>query len=158
LPAAIAIGSNVGDRASHIAFAVTRLRRLMQNLSVSSTYETVPLDMVGPQRMFLNAAAVGECALPARALLDVLLEIERERGRERPFAGAARTLDLDLVLYDDQQIDEPGLTVPHPRFRERRFVLEPLTEIAPGLRDPVTGATVEELFTRLPPAGATTRQ
>ena len=120
--------------------------------------ETVPVDMVGPQRMFLNAAAVGACALPARALLDVLLEIERERGRERPFAGAARTLDLDLVLYDDQQIDEPGLTVPHPRFRERRFVLEPLTEIAPSLRDPVTGATVEELLKRLPPAGATIRQ
>ena len=68
------------------------------------------------------------------------------RGRERPFPGAARTLDLDLVLFGDRVVDEPGLQVPHPRFRERRFVLEPLAEIAPELVDPVTGKTVEELL------------
>ena len=74
------------------------------------------------------------------------MAIEAERGRERPFPGAARTLDLDLILFGDQIIDEPGLIVPHPRFRERRFVLEPLAEIAPEMVDPVTGQTVEELL------------
>ena len=75
----------------------------------------------------------------------MLLAIEAERGRARPFAGAARTLDLDLVLFGDQVIEEPGLIVPHARFRERKFVLEPLAEIAPDLVDPVAGKTVGEL-------------
>jgi 2-amino-4-hydroxy-6-hydroxymethyldihydropteridine diphosphokinase len=79
-------------------------------------------------------------------LLAELLGIESDRGRERPFPGAARTLDLDLVLFGDQVVNDPGLIVPHPRFRERKFVLEPLAEIAPGLRDPVTGKTVRELL------------
>jgi 2-amino-4-hydroxy-6-hydroxymethyldihydropteridine diphosphokinase len=81
-----------------------------------------------------------------RELLAELLAIERDRGRERPFPGAARTLDLDLVLFGDQVVNQPGLIVPHPRFRDRKFVLEPLAEIAPGLRDPVTGKTVMELL------------
>ena len=85
---------------------------------------------------------MGETALSPRALLDALLAIERERGRERPYPNAPRTLDLDLILFGDAVIDEPGLVVPHPRFRERRFVLEPLAEIAPDLVDPVSGLTV----------------
>jgi 2-amino-4-hydroxy-6-hydroxymethyldihydropteridine diphosphokinase len=93
---------------------------------------------------------VGETSLDARDLLDTLLAIERDLGRERPFPGAARTLDLDLILYGDAIIDEaPSLVVPHPRFKERRFVLEPLAEIAPDWRDPVTGKTVEELLRTL---------
>jgi 2-amino-4-hydroxy-6-hydroxymethyldihydropteridine diphosphokinase len=79
-------------------------------------------------------------------LLDELQAIEREAGRERPYTGAARTLDLDLILFGDHIIDEPQLAVPHPRFRERRFVLEPLAEIGEGLVDPVTGRTVAELL------------
>ena len=75
-----------------------------------------------------------------------MLLIERDAGRERPYPGAARTLDLDLVLYGDQIVDEPGLVVPHPRFRDRRFVLEPLAEIAPELRDPVSRKTIGELL------------
>jgi 2-amino-4-hydroxy-6-hydroxymethyldihydropteridine diphosphokinase len=82
-------------------------------------------------------------------LLDLLLAIERERGRERPFHGAPRTLDLDLVLFRDEMIGEPDLSVPHPRFRDRLFVLEPLAEVAPGLRDPVTKKTVSELLAAL---------
>jgi 2-amino-4-hydroxy-6-hydroxymethyldihydropteridine diphosphokinase len=79
----------------------------------------------------------------------LLQALERERGRERPFPRAPRTLDLDLILFGDEVIGETALTVPHPRFRERRFVLEPLAEIAPGLTDPVTGKTVGQLLTEL---------
>jgi 2-amino-4-hydroxy-6-hydroxymethyldihydropteridine diphosphokinase len=107
---------------------------------------TAPVGMTGPQPMFLNAAAVGDTSLGARALLEALLDIEREAGRQRPSPNASRTLDLDLVLFGNAVIDEPGLVVPHPRFRERKFVLEPLAEIAPQMLDPVTGATVAAMF------------
>jgi 2-amino-4-hydroxy-6-hydroxymethyldihydropteridine diphosphokinase len=108
----------------------------------------VPVGVTGPQPMFVNAAAVGGTTMEARALLEMLLDIERERGRERPHANAARTLDLDLVLFGEAVIDEPGLIIPHPRFRERRFVLEPLAEIAPDMVDPVTGCTIARLLER----------
>ena len=101
--------------------------------------------------MYLNAVAVGETALPARALLDALLAIEGERGRSRPHQNAPRTLDLDLILFGETVIDEPGLVVPHPRFRERRFVLQPLAEIASDLRDPISGKTAGELLAALGP-------
>jgi 2-amino-4-hydroxy-6-hydroxymethyldihydropteridine diphosphokinase len=105
--------------------------------------------VVGPQPLYLNAAAVGETILPPRALLDLLLGIERERGRERPpVPNSPRTLDLDLILFGGLIIDEPDLIVPHPRFRERRFVLEPLAEVAPDLVDPSTGETVATLLAR----------
>jgi 2-amino-4-hydroxy-6-hydroxymethyldihydropteridine diphosphokinase len=152
--AAIALGSNLGDRRGHIEFAFARLRGLLANLRISSLYETEPVEVPNEQPRFLNAAAVGETTLTPRELLEALLSIERERGRERPFAGAARTLDLDLVLVGERVVDEEGMTIPHPRFRERRFVLEPLFEIAPQLRDPVSGQTVEELFKRLEPRAA----
>ncbi len=147
---AIALGSNVGDRRAHLDFAVDRLRTLLDNLKVSSYDETEPAGVPAPQPLFLNAAAVGETTLSARALLDALLAIERERGRERPYANAPRTLDLDLVLFGDVVIQEPDLVVPHPRFRERRFVLEPLAQIAPDLADPVTRLTIADLLRRAP--------
>ena len=97
-----------------------------------------------------NGVVIGMTDLEPRALLEALLAIERERGRERPHAGAARTLDLDLIFYGDHVIDEPGLVVPHPRFRERRFVLAPLADVAGEWIDPVTGRSVSALLRRLP--------
>jgi len=144
--AAIALGSNLGDRQAHLDHAVTRLHQLLRGLTVSQYRDTAPVQMRGPQRLVLNAAAVGDTALSAREVLDALLAIEQERDRERPFEHAPRTLDLDLILFGDLVIDEPGLVVPHPRFRERRFVLEPLAEIAPKLVDPVSGLTIRELL------------
>lgn len=148
---AVSLGSNVGDRRAHLNFAVASLRGLLTNLAVSRYYETVPVGVSGPQAMFLNAAAVGQTSLTARGVLEALLAIEQERGRERPYARAPRTLDLDLILLGDIVLDEPGLVVPHPRFRERRFVLEPLAEIAPDLKDPATGSPVSALLSRLAP-------
>jgi 2-amino-4-hydroxy-6-hydroxymethyldihydropteridine diphosphokinase len=147
---AIALGSNLGDRERHLRSAIEALRPSIRNLTLSTFHETAPVG-VGDQPSFLNAAAVGETPLSARALLDLLLSTEHAFGRERPFAGAPRTLDLDLILYGSETIDEPGLIVPHPRFRERRFVLEPLAEVAAGWKDPVTGRTVEELLRGLMP-------
>ena len=143
---AVALGSNLGDREGQLRSAIGALGSSLHHLRVSTFHDTEPVG-VGPQPTFLNAAAVGETALSARALLDTLLAVEQQFGRERPFPGAPRTLDLDLILYDEAIIDDaPVLVVPHPRFRERRFVLEPLSEIAPDWRDPVTGRTVEELL------------
>ncbi len=143
---AIALGSNVGDRRAHLDYAVFRLADFLDHFRVSRYLDTAPVDVAGEQPDFLNAAAVGDTTLSPRELLNALLAVEAERGRARPFPGAARTLDLDLVLFGDQIINEPGLIVPHPRFRERRFVLEPLARIAPDLMDPVTGRSVAQLL------------
>jgi len=145
---AVAIGSNLGDRAAHLAFAVSHLATILSNLSVSRAYETAPVDMPPDAPSFLNAGTVGDASMSARELLEALQRIEQAAGRERPFVNAPRTLDLDLILYGDHMIAEPGLTVPHPRFRNRRFVLEPLNEIAPDLVDPVSGCTIADLLAR----------
>jgi 2-amino-4-hydroxy-6-hydroxymethyldihydropteridine diphosphokinase len=144
---AVALGSNLGDRHAHLRFAIYRLSRFLDDVRVSNQRETEPFGVADPQPAFLNAAVVGTTTLSAREVLEALLAIEGERGRERPFPNAPRTLDLDLILYGDAIVDEPGLQVPHPRFRERLFVLEPLAEIAPDLVDPVTGLTIWRLLT-----------
>ncbi len=149
---AVALGSNLGDRHAHLRFAVERLRASLTVLLVSPFIETAPVG-VDPQPAFLNGAVTGLAQGTPREVLELLLELEHERGRVRPRAGAARTLDLDLILFGDLVVREPDLVVPHPRFRERRFVLEPLAAIAPDLRDPVTGLSVRELLGRLGPAG-----
>ena len=143
---AIALGSNLGDRETLLAGAAAALGGLLTDLKLSSAHETAYVGAGGAQPPYLNAAAVGDTALGARALLEALLETERQFGRERPYPDAPRTLDLDLILYGMEILDEPGLVVPHPRFRQRRFVLEPLAEIAADWVDPVTGRTVEELL------------
>ena len=144
-PVAIAIGSNLGDRDSHLAFAIEQLGALLTGLRVSRIIETDPFQ-TGPQPRYLNAVAAGETDLLLRPFFDALRAIEHARLRERPYKGAPRTLDLDLILYGCLVADEPDLVVPHPRFRERTFVLAPLAEVAPGMRDPVSGATVTELL------------
>jgi 2-amino-4-hydroxy-6-hydroxymethyldihydropteridine diphosphokinase len=146
---AVALGSNLGDRRAHLDHAVAALHHLLSNFTVSTYYDTAPVGVIGPHPVYLNAAAVGETPLPARALLDALLAIEGTRNRTRPHPNAPRTLDLDLILFGETVIDEPGLIVPHPRFRGRRFVLEPLAQIAPDLRDPISGKTVGELLAAL---------
>jgi 2-amino-4-hydroxy-6-hydroxymethyldihydropteridine diphosphokinase len=151
VPVAVALGSNLGNREAYLAFAVDRLRHLFRFLRASTWHETEPVDVYGDQGLFLNGVVVGMTELGPQALLKALLGIERECGRERPHPGAARTLDLDLILYGNSVIDEPGLVVPHPRFRERRFVLEPLAEVAGEWIDPMTGRSINALLRRLPP-------
>jgi 2-amino-4-hydroxy-6-hydroxymethyldihydropteridine diphosphokinase len=142
----VALGSNLGDRRGHLDWAVDRLRALLSDLRVSSYIETEPVGVPDEQPPYLNAVAVGTTAQSAEALLDELLRLESERGRVRQGRRAARTLDLDLILYGDLVLDRADLTIPHPCFRERRFVLAPLVEIAPDIRDPVTGKTARELL------------
>ena len=136
----IGIGANLGDPAAQVAAAFAGLDTLPATRLVarSSLYRTAPVG-VGPQPDYLNAAAALDTALDAGVLLAALLDLEARHGRERPYPGAARTLDLDLLLYGEDEIALPRLTVPHPRLHERRFVLEPLAEIAPGLVVPRLG-------------------
>ena len=145
-PVAIALGSNLGDRAAHLAFAVAELSRVLSDLRLSRLVDTEPVGVPEAQSRFLNAAVVGTTVLAPATLLAELLAIERLRGRERPYHHAPRTLDLDLILYGARIVREEGLEVPHPRFRERLFVLEPLAEIAGDWRDPVTGSTISALL------------
>ncbi len=145
--ACIALGSNLGDRRAAIRAAVAAIAELHGTSirAVSAPVETAPVGPPG-QRDYLNAAASIETTLSPRDLLDALLRIEHDLGRVRRERWGPRTIDLDLILFGDRVTDEPGLTLPHPRFRERLFVLEPLAEIEPGLTDPVTGRSVLELL------------
>ena len=146
-PVAIALGSNIGDRDATLRTAIDALGPFVSNLRASSFHQTEPVDMPGSPAPFLNAAAVGETDLSASALLERLLDIEQQLGRTRPHPGASRTLDLDLILYGNDVISEPPrLLVPHPRFRERAFVLAPLAEVAGDWTDPVTALTVSQLL------------
>jgi 2-amino-4-hydroxy-6-hydroxymethyldihydropteridine diphosphokinase len=138
----VGLGSNLGDREATLLRAVEGLRRLPETEvgAVSPFHDTAPVGYVDQPR-FLNGAVELETTLSARELLCHLLRIERELGRDRSRVPAQgpRTLDLDLLLYGDERIDEPGLQVPHPRLHERAFVLEPLFALDPGLFVPGHG-------------------
>jgi 2-amino-4-hydroxy-6-hydroxymethyldihydropteridine diphosphokinase len=143
----VGVGANLGDRRATIERALELLEAVagVEVLAVSSLRETDPVGLEDQPR-FLNGAVAVETALPAGELLGVLLAVERQLGRTRdgPRFGA-RTIDLDLLVYGEAEVDDPGLTVPHPRLHERRFALEPLAELAPGLVVPGRGA-VEDLL------------
>jgi 2-amino-4-hydroxy-6-hydroxymethyldihydropteridine diphosphokinase len=148
----IGIGSNLGDREFLVRKAVEALRQLPQtNVSgVSSLYDTEPVGEM-EQPPFLNAVAWIETELPARDLLWQMLLIEKRMGRVRSKRWGPRPIDLDLLFYDDELIDEPDLQVPHPEAHRRAFVLFPLLELDPNFRHPVTGETVRRMIQKLPP-------
>jgi 2-amino-4-hydroxy-6-hydroxymethyldihydropteridine diphosphokinase len=153
--AAIAIGSNLGDRHAHLAFARTRLESLLVDLQFSAIRDTEPVGVPDRQPPYLNAVAAGTTDASPRDLLEALLAIERERGRERPYPNAPRTLDLDLLLVGDLVVDEPDLLLPHPRLTGRLFVLEPLLDIDRirlAWRHPITRQTVAEMIEALRPS------
>lgn len=146
----VAFGSNLGNRREAILAAADEISQILSEFQLSSLIETAPVGLgLENDPPFLNAAGVGRSTRPSRELLEAFLAIEQRHGRTRPRTNAPRTLDLDLILAGDEIINEPGLRVPHPRFRERTFVLEPLAAIAPDLIDPVTGKTIAELWQRV---------
>ena len=152
--AAIALGSNLesrfGDREGNLWEAVERIRELGEVKAVSSSYDTEPVGYLDQPR-FLNAALVLETSLEPTELMRALLEVEQAMGRERVGAVAKgpRVIDLDLLLYGQVVMNTTELTLPHPEMLERRFVLEPLAEIAPGMVHPVLGLTVGEMLARV---------
>jgi 2-amino-4-hydroxy-6-hydroxymethyldihydropteridine diphosphokinase len=147
----IGLGSNLGDRVATLAAAVAELAAApgIEVVGVSTLIDTEPVGLLDQPR-FLNGVAVLETALPPRVLLDLLLDVEARFGRDRASVPAQgpRTLDLDLLLYGDEEIDEPGLRIPHPRLAERAFVLRPLAELEPDLVVPGKGP-IPALLARL---------
>ena len=152
----LSLGSNVGDRVAHLRDAIARLESIGRVVSVSSFYETEPVE-VTDQPWFLNCAVGLETALTAEQLMARLLQIEQERGRRRVQKKGPRTIDIDILLFDDLILDSPDVTIPHPAMQERRFVLEPLAEIAAEARHPGVKKTIRELLEELP-AGAIVRR
>jgi len=150
----IALGSNLRPRTAHLQAALDRLRDVAEVTAVSRFLRTEAVaerDVAATDPEFRNAAAALEAGLDARGLLAALLEIEAGLGRDRTAgAGGPRTIDLDLLLFGAAVIDEPGLVVPHPRMHRRRFVLEPLVEIAPNAWHPGLRKTAAELLAELP--------
>jgi 2-amino-4-hydroxy-6-hydroxymethyldihydropteridine diphosphokinase len=145
----LSLGSNVGDRASALHAAVKELQAAGQLLAVSAFYETQPVD-VPDQPWFLNCVAAIETELSPRELLALALQIEAAMGRVRVREKGPRTIDIDIILFGDRVIDEPGLKIPHPGLPQRRFVLVPLVEIAPEARHPAAGKTAREMLAALP--------
>ncbi len=150
----LGLGTNVGARARHLRHALHALARepAVALTGVSTVYETEPVGYTDQPR-FLNMVVRLETSLEPEDLLALGRRLERERGRERTVRNGPRTLDVDILLYDDRRIDRPGLTIPHPRMRERAFVLVPLLELDPDLVDPTTGRPLAEAEAAVPAPG-----
>lgn len=152
----LSLGSNVGDRETNLREAIQRLGVLGRIVSVSSFYETEPVEFTD-QAWFLNSAVALETASEPPQIIQKLLRIEVEMGRTRIQKKGPRSIDIDILLFGEVVMDTPDLVIPHPAMAQRRFVLAPLAEIAPDLRHPVLKKTVREMLEDLP-AGQTVRK
>jgi len=148
----LGLGSNLGERQANLNAAIAALPAAVKALRASSVYETEPWGY-RDQPPFLNQVVEGDTGLAPLDLLAHLKRIEAALGRQPSFRYGPRLIDLDILLYGDQVIELPGLTIPHPRLEERAFVLAPLAEIAPELRHPVTGMTMRELASKISMTG-----
>jgi len=149
----LSLGSNVGDRAGNLHTALERLGSLGKVVAVSSFYETEPMEITA-QPWFLNCAAKLDTEKMPKQLLKGILDLEREMGRVRRQNKGPRNIDIDILLFGSSIVETQGLTIPHPALHERRFVLEPLTEIAAEVRHPIFKRTVRQLRDALPPGQA----
>lgn len=145
----LSLGSNIGDRDGHLRDAIARLQKEGRVVAVSSFYETEPVEFT-EQAWFLNCAAALETSATPEQLMADVLEIEQEMGRHRVQNKGPRVIDIDILLFSDKILESATLTVPHPAMHLRRFVLEPLAEIAPGVRHPKLKKTIRELRDALP--------
>jgi 2-amino-4-hydroxy-6-hydroxymethyldihydropteridine diphosphokinase len=152
-PVYLSLGSNVGNRAGNLNAAIDRLRALGEVVAVSSFYETEPLEFTA-QPWFLNCVVKLDTEKTPEQLLAGILDIEQQLGRRRGPQKGPRVIDLDILLSGNSIVKAAGLTIPHPAMHERRFVLEPLTEIAPDVRHPVFKQTIRQLRDALPPGQA----
>ena len=152
----LSLGSNLGDRAANLRAAIEKLAALGTVDAISSFYETEPVEFAS-QPWFLNCAAKLNTEKMPRQLISAILSVERSMGRQRTQKNGPRIIDIDILLFGSSVIETASLTVPHPRLHERRFVLEPLAEIAPEVRHPVYKRTMRELRDALPAGQAVRR-